>query len=147
MKNAVFHCLVGEGKWGKRKIREKVFSPGPTFLILPNWEENEAEKCLEIHFTQIPSHLPLTLFMTWLLPPHPCHFFLTTQQQRPRFSLSLSLSLALFNQHSNVWLFAQVKNVAQVKKQLPTKVCWPCLNKWKSFEHLTLLFANHVFWG
>lgn len=44
MENDVFHCLVGEGKWGGRKTLEKVFSPKPTFLILHNWEEKTGEK-------------------------------------------------------------------------------------------------------
>ena len=46
MKNVVFHCLVGEGKWGRLKTREKVFSPEPTFFILPNQEENVERKVL-----------------------------------------------------------------------------------------------------
>ena len=44
VKNNIFHCLAKEGKWGGRKIREKVFSPGPTIFILPNWEEKAREK-------------------------------------------------------------------------------------------------------
>ena len=42
--NSIFHCLAKEGKWGGRKTREKIFSPGPTNFILPNWEENAGEK-------------------------------------------------------------------------------------------------------
>ena len=44
MENNVFHCLAKENKWGGRKTREKVFSPGPTIFILPNQEENAGEK-------------------------------------------------------------------------------------------------------
>ena len=44
MENNVFHCLAKEIKWGGRKTREKVFSPGPTIFILPNQEENAGEK-------------------------------------------------------------------------------------------------------
>ena len=46
MENAVFHCLVGEGKWGRQKTREKVFSLEPTFFIFPNWEEKLEKKVL-----------------------------------------------------------------------------------------------------
>ena len=46
MKNVVFHCLVGEGKWGRQKTWERVFSPKPTFFILPNQEENVERKVL-----------------------------------------------------------------------------------------------------
>ena len=46
VENSVFHCLVKERKWGGRKIREKVFSPGPTIFILPTREENLERKVL-----------------------------------------------------------------------------------------------------
>ena len=46
MENTVFHCLVEEGKQERQKIGEKVFPPEPTFLILPNLEENGEEKVL-----------------------------------------------------------------------------------------------------
>ena len=130
-----------------RKEERKFSLLGPLFLSSQNMRKMRREKCLEIHFTQIPSHLPLILFITWLFPLLILVTFFSQQSSNVlgSLSLSLSLSLALFNQHNNVWLFSQVKNVAQVKKLLPTKVCWPCLNKWKSFEHLTLLFADHVF--
>ena len=36
--------MAKEGKWGGRKTREKVFSPGPTIFILPNQEEKAGEK-------------------------------------------------------------------------------------------------------
>ena len=39
-------CLGKERKWGGRKTREKVFSPGPTIFILPNREENLERKVL-----------------------------------------------------------------------------------------------------
>ena len=50
MKNTVFYCLVREGKWGQQKTQEKVFSPGPTFFILPNREEKLERKVLSQHF-------------------------------------------------------------------------------------------------
>ena len=50
MENIVFHCLVGEGKWRRQKTREKVFSLGPTFFILPNREEKLERKVLSHHF-------------------------------------------------------------------------------------------------
>ena len=46
IENSVFHCLAKEGKWGGRKTQEKIFSPGPTIFILPNWEENLERKVL-----------------------------------------------------------------------------------------------------
>ena len=46
VENSVFHCLAKERKWGARKTREKVFSPGPTIFILPNREENLERKVL-----------------------------------------------------------------------------------------------------
>ena len=39
MENCVFHCLAKEGKYLGWKTQEKIFSPGPTNLILPNREE------------------------------------------------------------------------------------------------------------
>jgi len=63
VENAIFLCLVGEGKWEGQKTREKVFSPRPTFFILPNQEEKLERKVLSWHFyTNTLSHLPL--FMT-----------------------------------------------------------------------------------
>ena len=60
VENTVFHCLVGEGKWGRQKTREKVFSLGPTFFILPNQEEKPERKVLSQHFyTNIPFLSPL----------------------------------------------------------------------------------------
>ena len=60
MKNIVFYCLVGEGKWEQQKTREKVFSPGPTFFILPNQEEKLERKVLSQHFyTNTPFLSPL----------------------------------------------------------------------------------------
>ena len=53
----------------RQKIREKVFPLGPLFLSSQFGMKMERGKCLEMHFTQIPSHLPLTLFMTWWLLP------------------------------------------------------------------------------
>ena len=50
MENTIFHCLVGEGKWRRQKTREKFFSLGPTFLILPNREEKLERKVLSHHF-------------------------------------------------------------------------------------------------
>ena len=41
VENVIFHCLVEERKQERQKIGEKVFPLGPTFLILPNWEEIE----------------------------------------------------------------------------------------------------------
>ena len=55
IENSVFHCLAKEGKWGGKKIREKIISPEPTIFILPNREENLREKCCGSTFTQIPS--------------------------------------------------------------------------------------------
>ena len=52
MENSVFHCLAKEGKWGGRKTREKIFSPGPTKFILPNQEENTQEKSALIALLQ-----------------------------------------------------------------------------------------------
>ena len=46
VENSVFYCLAKERKWGGRKTREKVFSPGPTIFILPNREENLERKVL-----------------------------------------------------------------------------------------------------
>ena len=44
VENSVFHYLAkGEKYWGW-KTREKIFSPGPTNLILPNREKNYGEK-------------------------------------------------------------------------------------------------------
>ena len=50
VENSDFHCLAKEGKWGGRKTWEKIFSPGPTKFILPNWEEKAGEKVLSQHF-------------------------------------------------------------------------------------------------
>ena len=50
MENSIFHCLEKEEKWGGRKTRKKIFSPGPTKFILPNWEEKVGEKVLSQHF-------------------------------------------------------------------------------------------------
>ena len=44
IENSVFHCLAKEGKWGGKKIREKIISPEPTIFILPNYEEKAGEK-------------------------------------------------------------------------------------------------------
>ena len=96
MENVVFHCLVGEGKWGRQKTREKVFSPGPTFFILPNREENQERKVLWKHFyTNILSHLPS--FMTWW-PSHLPHLMTFAHKS----SLSLLPLLILPSQHTNV---------------------------------------------
>ena len=64
-KIAVFHCLVEERKQQRQKIGEKVFPHGPTFVILPNWEENEKGKVIRNAFyTNTPNLLysptPLT---------------------------------------------------------------------------------------
>ena len=49
----------------RQKIWEKVFPLDPLFLS-PQFERKMRwKKCLEIHFTQILSHLPLTLLITW----------------------------------------------------------------------------------
>ena len=44
VENTVFHCLAKGEKYYEWKTREKIFSPGPTNLILPNREENYGEK-------------------------------------------------------------------------------------------------------
>ena len=44
MEDSVFHCLAKEGKWRRRKTREKVVSPRPTIFILLNREEKVGEK-------------------------------------------------------------------------------------------------------
>ena len=65
MENVVLHCLVREWKWGRQKTWEKVFSPGPTFFILPNREEKLERKVLSQHFYTITSFLtPLTTTST-----------------------------------------------------------------------------------
>ena len=46
VKNVVLHCLVDERKQERQKTGEKVFSLEPTFLILPNPEENVERKVL-----------------------------------------------------------------------------------------------------
>ena len=57
---------------GKENKRDKKFSPKPTFLILPNPEENVERKVLWKHFYANTPHLP-----TWLLPLlNPYHFCL-----------------------------------------------------------------------
>ena len=61
MENTIFYCLVGEGKWGRQKTREKVFSPRPTFFILSNHEEKPERKVLSQHFyTNTPFLSPFT---------------------------------------------------------------------------------------
>ena len=65
MENDVFYCLVEERKQERQKIGEKVFPPGPTFFILPNWEENEEGKVMRNAFytntpTLLHSPTPLT---------------------------------------------------------------------------------------
>ena len=53
------HCFPLFG-WGRQKTREKVFSPGPTFFILPNREEKLKSKVLSQHlYTNTPFLSPL----------------------------------------------------------------------------------------
>ena len=70
VENTVFHYLVEERKQERHKIREKVFFPGLTFFILPNWEENEEEKVMRNAFytntlTLLHSPTPLTFSLLY----------------------------------------------------------------------------------
>ena len=50
-----------------RKEERKFSLLDPPFLSFQIGRKMGREKWVEIHFTQIPSHLPLTLFMIWWL--------------------------------------------------------------------------------
>ena len=50
-----------------RKQERKFSLLDPPFLSFQIGRKMGREKWVEIHFTQIPSHLPLTLFMIWWL--------------------------------------------------------------------------------
>ena len=79
-----------------RKEERKFSLLGPLFLSSQNMRKMRREKCLEIHFTQIPSHLPLILFITWLFPLLILVTFFSQQSSNVLGSLSLSLSLSLW---------------------------------------------------
>ena len=130
----------------------------PLFLFLQR--KRRREKCFEIHFTRIPSHLP-SLY-SW---PDFCHFLslflFTAQQQRPspRFSFPYPYPdfffffFALFNQHSNVWLFAQVahKSLLTTFEQMEVLWTFDSIICWSPFfwAECWCKFADHVlfFWA
>ena len=82
-----------------RKDWEKVFSPWPTFFILPNREKNVKKKVLWKHFyTNTLSHLPLihdlmTFSHKSFLSLLPLFIITFTTLQRPGSLLSLSIFL------------------------------------------------------